>query len=59
MSDLLKNLDAIYNSWSEEYIKEDDEWVKKVNNNPFIAIESHINEDTITEINFTKAILSI
>lgn len=39
-----------YKLWHKEYIKEDDEWVKKVNNNPFIAIESHINEDTITDL---------
>lgn len=35
-----------YNLWHKEYIEEKKEWAK----NPFIAIESHINEDTITDL---------
>lgn len=39
-----------YKSWHGQYIEEDKEWVWRVKNNPFIAIDKHINEDTITDL---------
>lgn len=39
-----------YDSWYKECINEDEEWKLKVDKNPFIAIESHIHEDTITDL---------
>lgn len=40
----------LYDLWRKKYIKETKEWVLEVNKNPFIAIESHIHEDTITDL---------
>lgn len=39
-----------YDSWYKKYIEETEDWVSKVNKNPFIAIESHIHEDPITDL---------
>ena len=39
-----------YGSWYKECINVDKEWELKVKKNPFIAIESHIHEDTITDL---------
>lgn len=39
-----------YDSWYKKYIEETEDWVSEVNKNPFIAIESHIHEDTITDL---------
>lgn len=40
----------LYDLWHKKYIEETKEWVLEVNKNPFIAIESHIHEDTITDL---------
>lgn len=39
-----------YALWYKKYIEETKEWVLEVNKNPFIAIKSHIHEDTITDL---------
>lgn len=39
-----------YDLWHKKYIEETNEWVLEVNKNPFIAIESHIHEDAITDL---------
>ena len=39
-----------YDLWYKKYIEETKKWVSEVNKNPFIAIESHIHEDTITDL---------
>lgn len=39
-----------YDLWYKKYIEETKEWGSEVNKNPFIAIESHIHEDTITDL---------
>ena len=39
-----------YDSWYKKYIEETKKWDSEVNKNPFIAIESHIHEDTITDL---------
>lgn len=39
-----------YDSWYKKYIEETEDWVSEVNKNPFIAIESHIHEDPITDL---------
>ena len=39
-----------YALWYKKYIEETEKWVSEVNKNPFIAIESHIHEDTITDL---------
>lgn len=40
----------LYDLWHKKYIEETKEWVLEVNKNPFIAIESHIHEDPITDL---------
>lgn len=39
-----------YKLWHVKYIKITKEWELKVDKNPFIAIESHIHEDTVTDL---------
>lgn len=39
-----------YDLWYKKYIEETEGWVSEVNKNPFIAIESHIHEDPITDL---------
>ena len=43
------DLKRLCRAWKEKYIKGDKKWDRRVNN-PFIAIETHINEDTITDL---------
>ena len=39
-----------YKLWHVKYIKITKEWELKVDKNPFIAIKSHIHEDTVTDL---------